>query len=699
MPRLLVQFVLAVPICLAGVPVAAQDAAADPPAHISFVDGAAVLERDGRTDHDLASMPLLAGDRLRTEGGRVEVLFADGSTLHLDATTLVDFLSDDVVRLLEGRIRVSIAGPARDVSYRVDAPSAWVQIADPGEYRISVTRDAEVELAVLRGAAELVNEQGRSYIRAGERTFARAGAAPSPPYVFNSAAWDSFDRWSEARRDQRLGVSAQYLPNDVRPYAAAFDAYGDWRYEQAYGYVWYPRAHVGWRPYSRGRWVSLRPYGWTWIAADPWGWPTHHYGRWGISAGAWFWIPGRHWGPAWVSWAYAPGYVSWCPLGWNNRPVLQIVNVNVFGGRRYDPWHAWTVLPRHHFGRGFVTVNNHVTVRVDARTRGRFVVQDRAPSVRYAVGRAAPIRSAGRYAVPRPGTAPAFASRPAGAEAGAPDGSRASRGFPAPARAPGTPSAGLRSGGAAEPPPAPRAVARTPAASPGGDPSRAGDAGQRARRGASTEYPAAPGRATGARESGGSPVTAAPDGAVRAVPRVRQVERSTAAPGRREGVGIRQDRQQAPSPAPPVTRAPGGAVRAVPRVRQSEPAPAYAPPQARPDPGPLPRPGGSNGRIYRRGPDAPAPSPSGGVDRPAYRRSPEAAAPGGPPSGIDHRRSAPRAERPPAAPEYRRVPERRAPAGPPPASAGPSRSSGEGGARGRQRSTGAPSGGGARRRN
>ena len=47
--------------------------------------------------------------------------------------------------------------------------------------------------------------------------------------------------------------------------------------------------------------------------------------------------PGADWAPAWVSWASAPGYVSWCPLGWNNRPIFAL-NVNVYGGRRYDPW-------------------------------------------------------------------------------------------------------------------------------------------------------------------------------------------------------------------------------------------------------------------------------------------------------------------------------------------------------------------------
>jgi hypothetical protein len=186
--------------CLAVPPAFAQDSPQDPPAHIAFVDGAAVLERDGRTESSPSSMPLLAGDRIRTQAGRVEILFADGSALHVDNHSVIDFQSDEVVRLLDGRMRLSMAG--RGVAYRVDAPAAWVQIAEAGEYRIAVLhadRDLQVELAVLRGAAELVNEDGRSVVRAGERAFARAGARPSPPYVFNSAAWDAFDRWSEER--------------------------------------------------------------------------------------------------------------------------------------------------------------------------------------------------------------------------------------------------------------------------------------------------------------------------------------------------------------------------------------------------------------------------------------------------------------------------------------------------------------------
>jgi hypothetical protein len=199
----------------------------------------------------------------------------------------------------------------------------------------------------------------------------------------------------------------------VRPYSSAFDRYGSWRHETSYGYVWYPTVSPGWRPYFEGRWASLPAIGWTWVGSNAWAWPTHHYGRWGFSAGAWFWIPGRTWGPAWVSWAAAPGYVSWCPLGWDNRPVASFVG-GAYSSVRHDPWRAWTVVPHHRFGTGYVHASFVGGSRIDPRTRGAFVVRPTAPEIRgYAVPRnAAPIYAAGSrgpgrsvYGVPHPAAA------------------------------------------------------------------------------------------------------------------------------------------------------------------------------------------------------------------------------------------------------------------------------------------------------
>src|SRR4029453_4632036 len=125
---------------------ALQNVGADPPAHVSFVDGNAVLERDGQRETAPSNMPLLAGDRVRTQNGRVEILFADNSTLHLDTDTMIDFESDDLVRLLAGRIRLAIPGRDREVSYRIDAPPASAVINQPGEYRMSINGCAEGEI-------------------------------------------------------------------------------------------------------------------------------------------------------------------------------------------------------------------------------------------------------------------------------------------------------------------------------------------------------------------------------------------------------------------------------------------------------------------------------------------------------------------------------------------------------------------------
>ena len=379
----------------------AQEPDSGAPAHVAFVDGAATLEREGRTETSALNMPLLSGDRLRTTDGRVEVLFEDGSALHLDERTTIDVQSDDLLRLIDGRVRLSLAGPSRPVDYRIDSSAGSVRLTQPGEYRIAMLhgdRETQLELAVLRGAGELFTDQGSTRVRAGERAYASEGLAPSYAYVFNSANWDDFDRWSEARRDGRLSASRKYLPASVQPYGPVFDQYGDWRYAAPYGYVWYPRVAVGWRPYYYGRWIPYPRYGWTWVGLDFFSWPTHHYGRWGFSADRWFWIPGPVWAPAYVSWAYAPGYVSWCPLGFNNRPIIAI-NLN-FGNRYYSPWHAWTVVSVSHFRGAFVHQRAVLLDRFDQRHRPVFVSRPAAPAFRdVAIPRdSVPIRWAGARA-------------------------------------------------------------------------------------------------------------------------------------------------------------------------------------------------------------------------------------------------------------------------------------------------------------
>src|SRR5207249_3070657 len=56
----------------------------DVPAHVMYVEGSATLERDGQIDVVTLNMPVVAGDRLRTLSGRVEILFPDLTALDVD---------------------------------------------------------------------------------------------------------------------------------------------------------------------------------------------------------------------------------------------------------------------------------------------------------------------------------------------------------------------------------------------------------------------------------------------------------------------------------------------------------------------------------------------------------------------------------------------------------------------------------------
>jgi hypothetical protein len=343
-------------LLVTSLPVSAQTAS--PPPHLSVLDGRATLTRGQDREDAVANTPLALGDRLATEHGRAEVLMGDGTALHLDESTTVDLNGDSVVRLLSGRLIV-LATTASSGRLQIDTAAASVRAITAGEYHIAVfDEDGQpgTRVAVVRGEVDVDSELGRMPVIAGRSVFVRAGEAPGSPHPFNSARADAFVEWSENLVDGRRGsTSAQYLPADVKVYGATFDQYGSWSYAAPYGYVWYPRVAHTWRPYYYGRWRYGVGFGWTFVGYNPWGWATHHYGRWGLSsAGAWFWIPTPGWGSAWVQWGAAPGYVGWCPLGWNNRPVI---GWGHHPAPHHGRWRAWSVVPTHAF-RGGVPVHH-----------------------------------------------------------------------------------------------------------------------------------------------------------------------------------------------------------------------------------------------------------------------------------------------------------------------------------------------------
>jgi len=391
-PRAAVVFACLV---LTAPPVAAQAVDEEAgPLHVALVEGDASLTRNGEVAALPDGAPLIEGDRIRTGEGRAELRATDGTRAFLDRQSTVDVVGEDMVRLAVGSLRLSVLVTltGQGARFRVETPAGVVHVREPGEYRVDVRDDAEglvTELAVGAGLADLASGAGAVAVRAGERAVAGGFGAPAAAEPDRTPA-DSFDRWVDALLGSSAPTaSAAYLPPALASYSATLDHHGSWAYEPSDGYVWYPTVAVGWQPFHFGSWWFVGRYGYVWVGQGPWGWPTHHYGRWGHGHRGWFWRPSPVWGPAWVSWAVGPGYVGWCPLGWNNEPVFGFGLGRPGYGSPYSqpPRHGsgWTVLSAQHFRPGVVAARHAVDLRAlgDA-TRSAFVVQRVPPRTRSA---------------------------------------------------------------------------------------------------------------------------------------------------------------------------------------------------------------------------------------------------------------------------------------------------------------------------
>ena len=122
-------------------------------------------------------------------------------------------------------------------------PSASALITQPGEYRVAMlhgAREGEIELAVMRGSAELVNDDGR-------RRCALASApmhAPTPRPRTPTSSIPRPGTASIAGRKRGAISGSASRRNTCRTKCArtppSFERYGAWRYDASYGYVWYP---------------------------------------------------------------------------------------------------------------------------------------------------------------------------------------------------------------------------------------------------------------------------------------------------------------------------------------------------------------------------------------------------------------------------------------------------------------------------
>ncbi|MCP4204915.1 MAG: hypothetical protein GY769_23650 [bacterium] len=344
------------------------DAEADAYGFVSRVEGDALLaglEGDDAVEAEI-NHPLLTGDQITTNSGRIEVVLPDGSIVRVGRGTTVVFETlagapdspdaeigaSSYLTLDEGELQIrtpeTFYGGEELI---VGTANATIYLAAAGNYRIAAQSSSFSEVVVREGFAEADTQRGSGIARAGEALEISGYGRPFVNVVEAGPA-DGLELWA-GDLDR---AAYESVPADVDPrlaYAAApLRGSGEWIVVESRR-VWRPYVRVDWRPFRYGRWVYT-PSGLTWVASAPWGWVTSHYGSWDYVPGyGWLWLPGNVYLPGGVYWYWGPTHVAWIPLGYYNRHYRSGFRFGVYGwaGGDWSYWADWTFCPTRYFGR------------------------------------------------------------------------------------------------------------------------------------------------------------------------------------------------------------------------------------------------------------------------------------------------------------------------------------------------------------
>ena len=360
-------------------------------ARVSWIRGDVSTQRgdNGEWVAAIVNTPISQGDRVSTgDRSRAELQLDYADTLRISDRVTVKIAtltrSQILLQVGEGLATYSVNRGA-EASSEIDTPNASIRPLGEGEFRILVNSDAETQVVIRRGSADISTPQGSTRVDAGQMI--TIAGTDNPQYKVSQAiSRDDWDNWNSDRN--RATANSEGSRNTNRYYTGSqdLDPYGRWTTVPDYGRVWVPNVAPGWAPYRAGRWVWQPYFGWTWVSYEPWGWAPYHYGRWLPYGAGWAWWPGPVaaypayypvWAPAYVSFfgfgggvgfgvgvgfGFGFGHVGWLPCGpgdwyhpWYGRygGSFHAEGFHAAGGN--NSHNGWA--PLHGGGRGFSNVN------------------------------------------------------------------------------------------------------------------------------------------------------------------------------------------------------------------------------------------------------------------------------------------------------------------------------------------------------
>ena len=353
--------------------------------HISYTevkyDGKdSVVVRDGEREADVAvlNFPIVPGDTIRTtDSRRCEIQFDTGTIIRLDLATelkietiLAQSLSSrkKLTNLVLNKGQVYIMYKRYNYSeiFQIITSNTAVKMKHRAVAMINAREDGSTDIQVKLGKAYVVygpDEQNidEKRISKSERL---AISKDHQPLEGEYKEDVDFELWNEFMNEnfEELHEGLSFLPKPIQKYPKAVfyfaqkysNLYGEWVWDDLYGYVWRPylndlRFPGGtWQPYFYGQWREINDQLF-WVPEESWGWVPYHLGLWiWNNKYGWVWIPGSAFAPAWATWEFFTGYYAWRPWSvwdWYLFDNYYYYSGNYFNRYYYDYFWEETLAP------------------------------------------------------------------------------------------------------------------------------------------------------------------------------------------------------------------------------------------------------------------------------------------------------------------------------------------------------------------
>src|SRR5581483_5502865 len=294
--------------------------------YITFDDGGTIVRQaeDGREVDAQVNLPIYPGDEVITNRrGRAEIRLADGNIIALDRSTDVRFRSindsydldsnETIVEVRYGHVAVQRTDFHQE-ALRLDTPSASYVASNEAIYSFDSDSPTPDHINVFYDDVEVRTPERTTTLHKGEEARVDEQGLYGLVSTQRGTA-DEFERWFNRRSQRYRTDTSEYLDGSLAYSDYDLSQYGSWTFVTGLGtWGWRPYVAAGWRPYYYGSWIYGPNGCLTWFSNEPWGWVPYHYGRWAYDpVFGWVWVPGYTYSPAWVYFAYGPGYFGWVP--------------------------------------------------------------------------------------------------------------------------------------------------------------------------------------------------------------------------------------------------------------------------------------------------------------------------------------------------------------------------------------------------